>query len=39
MADKNDTDEEEWETLADSGFGNTDLDLWNDLEIVESNTE
>ena len=28
-------EEEDWQKYASSGFGSTDLDLWNDLEVVE----
>ena len=32
-------EEEDWQKYASSGFGSTDLDLWNDLEVVEVEEE
>lgn len=32
--DKESEDKEDWTTFANAGFGETDIDLWEDLEVV-----
>ena len=39
MNEDDDTEEDDWQDYADSGFGSTDLDLWGDLTIVEKKSE